>query len=154
MWGKVNAAWTSGEPGRIIPTRVGKSPAVGAVVSLAKDHPHACGEKYTILSIYMSIVGSSPRVWGKDCFLICLRASSRIIPTRVGKSAEERWRHGRDWDHPHACGEKRLYALWLWAHTGSSPRVWGKETVFGSGGDRYRIIPTRVGKSGKCRPKT
>ena len=50
-------------------------------------------------------------------------------------------------DHPHACGDKRSYAYCQHLHLGSSPRVWGQDsmTIFLQCMDR--IIPTRMGTS-------
>ena len=48
-------------------------------------------------------------------------------------------------DHPHACGDKQYPHIQLRAIVGSSPRVWGQDTVFSRHTNVIRIIPTRVG---------
>ena len=50
---------------RIIPTRVGTSLKEKSTNNLSQDHPHACGDKLEILSVLLSLIGSSPRVWGQ-----------------------------------------------------------------------------------------
>ena len=50
---------------RIIPTRVGTSDTVAVVHSVSEDHPHACGDKQTVLAGIRQRMGSSPRVWGQ-----------------------------------------------------------------------------------------
>ena len=44
------------------------------------------------------------------------------------------------------CGEKVDDARWLNDHAGTSPRVWGKDTVGQTAAIRLRNIPTCVGK--------
>ena len=50
-------------------------------------------------------------------------------------------------DHPHAYGDKLLYTLSVLVVVGSSPRVWGQETVNSKVAPVDRIIPTRMGTS-------
>ena len=50
-------------------------------------------------------------------------------------------------DHPHACGDKSSFA-YIFPHSiGSSPRVWGQESICVIFYIKNRIIPTRVGTS-------
>ena len=72
---------------------------------------------------------------------------SRIIPTRVGTRVNATVAKQYDEDHPHACGDKQTVKLHLVFTTGSSPRVWGQDFYWGTGGGFKRIIPTRVGTS-------
>ena len=51
-----------------------------------KDHPHACGDKYTDCYTVALSPGSSPCVWGQEVFLIIKELGIRIIPMRVGTS--------------------------------------------------------------------
>ena len=58
-----------------------------------------------------------------------------------------------NWDHPHACGDKRPLSTKCKPHSGSSPRVWGQAQEVKNSGKDTRIIPTRVGtrhESGFC----
>ena len=90
-------------------------------------------------------MGSSPRVWGQVSPSIKSGERIRIIPTRVGTSFSIRVNCASYWDHPHACGDKNLTSAVNSAFTGSSPRVWGQETVCVYIPRYFRIIPTRVG---------
>ena len=106
VWGQVFAA--RGEPkfSRIIPTRMGTSVPQYDFTRMAQDHPHAYGDK-AIDSIDGEVkLGSSPRVWGQDCFPPCLSAVLRIIPTRMGTSSVSDSPQHTDEDHPHAYGDK------------------------------------------------
>ena len=70
----------------------------------------------------------------------------RIIPTRVGKSLCLSPFRAFPWDHPHACGEKRILICLTAKMRGSSPRVWGKVFLQIQATLTIGIIPTRVGK--------
>ena len=131
----------------IIPTRVGTRFHLKIICILLQDHPHACGDKRARALATRGGWGSSPRVWGQvatfDSIVICMR----IIPTRVGTrgdmlSISPRWNN-----HPHACGDKRANREKCKYKLGSSPRVWGQESVKCVDDDSTRIIPTRVGTS-------
>ena len=50
----------------IIPTRVGTSLSHHSRRCKARDHPHACGDKFAITKRITILAGSSPRVWGQD----------------------------------------------------------------------------------------
>ena len=50
-------------------------------------------------------------------------------------------------DHPHAYGDKFFALYYIHPTAGSSPRVWGQETVAQIGKTQVRIIPTRMGTS-------
>jgi len=92
------------------------------------------------------VFGSSPRVWGKEGKRHLQWETSRIIPTRVGKSATRRAGSPQTSDHPHACGEKPVVFEVQDVLDGSSPRVWGKGVLAIAVVFDFRIIPTRVGK--------
>ena len=117
------------------------------IYSLLEDHPHACGDKKLSYRFQKKGVGSSPRVWGQVFFKSVKHHLTGIIPTRVGtrsgivtalKSIE---------DHPHACGDKLVLIYGISLIIGSSPRVWGQDSVIGNLYCSIRIIPTRVGTS-------
>ncbi len=57
---------------------------------------------------------------------------------------------GRDEDHPHAYGDKRLKQLTLREKRGSSPRVWGQVEAIKSKQAEAGIIPTRMGTRWRC----
>ena len=71
---------------RIIPTRVGTSLYLTPFLCSLDDHPHACGDKYSVGNKWDSLIGSSPRVWGQGTHRARPLALDRIIPTRVGTS--------------------------------------------------------------------
>ena len=126
VWGKEIAHPDKSIHVRIIPTGVGKSPAVEECNARRPDHPHGCGEKPLIYSLKRKQLGSSPRVWGKEYTVLISRLVFRIIPTGVGKSYGRRNFENAGTDHPHGCGEKCRMTLLILPWIGSSPRVWGK----------------------------
>ena len=132
---------------RIIPTRVGTSPRHSTIRHGTTDHPHACGDKASVLSTVMSSSGSSPRVWGQACARAVILPRKRIIPTRVGTSVSPLCLAYAGKDHPHACGDKYGLILITPFVSGSSPRVWGQVKLPNMFNGANRIIPTRVGTS-------
>ena len=52
-------------------------------------------------------------------------------------------------DHPHACGDKPSIPISTSVLSGSSPRVWGQVDTGNVNKGSQRIIPTRVGTSGR-----
>jgi len=109
VWGKENSGDRYLYGARIIPTRVGKRTHPSNPLVQGADHPHACGEKFSGLLLFVSLSGSSPRVWGKGIRLLMHPDCLRIIPTRVGKSFPRGLWISSSTDHPHACGEKRRW---------------------------------------------
>jgi len=85
-WGKESRYGFHPSPPRIIPTCVGKRQFSGAGLSAMTDHPHVRGEKSPRKYVRPSIIGSSPRAWGKVEVACCRDFHGRIIPTCVGKS--------------------------------------------------------------------
>ena len=106
VWGQGVVIGINARGDRIIPTRVGTS-ILGCIMTImAKDHPHACGDKFINIRSFRNILGSSPRVWGQGRFSNSSSSSSRIIPTRVGTSITFVTVFSFTKDHPHACGDK------------------------------------------------
>ena len=48
-------------------------------------------------------------------------------------------------DHPHACGDKSAFQSIFFLLWGSSPCVWGQVNRFLQKGEKFGIIPMRVG---------
>ena len=91
--------------------------------------------------------GSSPRVWGIQQLESDERQRLRFIPTRVGNTVS-RLRHFSPRSvHPHACGEYDKQAGRRLVPYGSSPRVWGIQSLCRMGEPLARFIPTRVGNT-------
>ena len=106
MWGQANLDSLSADNIGIIPTRVGTSFGNVIIFVWKRDHPHACGDKYTFKSKELERTGSSPRVWGQAACDLLHYAYAGIIPTRVGTSYRNHITDAIGQDHPHACGDK------------------------------------------------
>ena len=65
VWGQDNNTCIISAICRIIPMRVGTSPAVQIKRDNNTDHPHACGDKALHTSHCPHSLGSSPCVWGQ-----------------------------------------------------------------------------------------
>ena len=86
VWGQAGKTTDFAKFLRIIPTRVGTSVNLFFNSALARDHPHACGDKIFRQSLSVR--------------------HERIIPTRVGTSSKRLCGIALYEDHPHACGDK------------------------------------------------
>ena len=71
----------------------------------------------------------------------------RTIPTRVGRTPNERWVARRWEDHPHAGGENFSCGISLFSQGGPSPRGWGEPHTRSNPAPQPRTIPTRVGRT-------
>ena len=147
MWGQEVFCCHQHECHRIIPTRVGTRYWWWHYTTTIKDHPHACGDKFTSTVKLTEHTGSSPRVWGQVSVSAENPQFFRIIPTRVG--TRYWWWHYTTTikDHPHACGDKLSRPTPCRAMRGSSPRVWGQVRLCFPNCNGGQIIPTRVGTS-------
>ena len=66
--------------------RVGTRDSLGTKLLAARDHPHACGDKFLIQNNTHFVNISSPCVWGQVCIYSDYNTPYRIIPMRVGTS--------------------------------------------------------------------
>ena len=76
-------------------------------------------------------------------------ASTRTIPTRVGRTSARHSAAGSCPDHPHARGENQLVGDGSDQVFGPSPRAWGERGADGGLVVALRTIPTRVGRTSR-----
>ena len=67
--------------------RVGTSHDFLMSIPTGEDHPHACGDKKTTLTVTQAVPGSSPCVWGQVIGYTFRNGDIGIIPMRVGTRA-------------------------------------------------------------------
>ena len=84
-------------------------------------------------------------MWGQVFDIFSAAIATGIIRTRVGTRTADYSSDALSRDHPHACGDKLQYTAESGSDRGSSPRVWGQESLLSTGYSDFRIIPTRVG---------
>ena len=104
--GKVVAFIVAPAFDRITPACAGKSRPHVPSWRRSGDHPRVCGEKLFTTALYNCMLGSPPRVRGKDADPVVEWAVQGITPACAGKrfqrnSQFEVWK-----DHPRVCGEK------------------------------------------------
>ena len=111
-----------------------------------------CGEQAYLSILYISILGSSPRVRGAGGGREDQRPVPGIIPAHAGSSWTKVIVYKTDRDHPRACGEQPSQWNSSLRVTGSSPRMRG--AVIAKGGHLVRrgIIPAHAGSSGARGP--
>ena len=147
MRGKESALHRSQLQRRITPAHAGKSIWMIRIRYSIRDHPRACGEKFTQFKFVPDDVGSPPRMRGKVFGQIAVPAFTGITPAHAGKRG--RLFISACWygDHPRACGEKPQPSQHLPAHPGSPPRMRGKEMGSPPAAPDPRITPAHAGKS-------
>ena len=97
----------------------------------------------------IKLLGSPPRVRGKDFKRTLAAYILGITPACAGKSVVRSRRRGISWDHPRVCGEKLEDNAAHRLPTGSPPRVRGKARLERVIKRLWRITPACAGKS-KC----
>ena len=146
-WGKPNPLARRKNPGRNIPTRVGKTLYQKSVAVASAEHPHASGENMSRQMRQPTMPGTSPREWGKRRVANKINQYIWNIPTRVGKTPCMSGTCNSRTEHPHASGENLNGVGWEQYVNGTSPREWGKLLLRRSDAWTPRNIPTRVGKT-------
>ena len=132
----------------LIPARAGKTRAGASTIRRRRAHPRACGENAGNSYEEMSMMGSSPRVRGKQPQRRPTPSPPRLIPARAGKTNTTAFPLEWDRAHPRACGENRTAGKSLSNRAGSSPRVRGKLGGIPLTCYRIGLIPARAGKTG------
>ena len=147
MRGKVNGCIGYFFRIRITPAYAGKSVYRYFLPLLHKDHPRVCGEKVFVPAFVVFVSGSPPRMRGKEqCMFFC-PVTERITPAYAGKSSPYVNNFKSPWDHPRVCGEKVFIVGTFSAHSGSPPRMRGKDCSLITSTSCYRITPAYAGKS-------
>ena len=111
----------------ITPAYAGKREVLSTFDRSRRDHPRVCGEKRILLHSCSRLVGSPPRMRGKEKELVEDEEINRITPAYAGKSRFNVIFRLFYRDHPRVCGEK--CAPHKFGHTieGSPPRMRGKD---------------------------
>ena len=94
-----------GERG-ITPAYAGKRPHSLPAESPQWDHPRVCGEKLMQMLVIRRLLGSPPRMRGKEAAHVLSQLLSGITPAYAGKSKRSGALSRGQKDHPRVCGEK------------------------------------------------
>ena len=97
--------------------------------------------------VFFAVLGSPPRMRGKDIQLDNGKRASRITPAYAGKSCVCDSLRTHAWDHPRVCGEKFSGISVRSALLGSPPRMRGKVFLLYNRVPPRRITPAYAGKS-------
>ena len=106
MRGKGKWRGKRAEQSRITPAYAGKSLFLTRRGFSKWDHPRVCGEKYLRIAVFVLLMGSPPRMRGKDPGTFRTVSVSRITPAYAGKSGATTSAQTTPPDHPRVCGEK------------------------------------------------
>ena len=127
--GKENVDTYKRRHSRITPACAGKRQLALVTNVPNRDHPRVCGEKSTARGSVKYILGSPPRVRGKDRLVQPNQPLWRITPACAGKSLRAWCKNNAPFHHPRVCGEKLRLSLFFASSLGSPPRVRGKAKV-------------------------
>ena len=96
-----------------------------------------------------AMLGSPPRMRGKDGYGWHISDLKRITPAYAGKSSRVSSFLWLFWDHPRVCGEKCLQVPGFALFTGSPPRMRGKAAERRQLFQISGITPAHAGKSAR-----
>ena len=130
-----------------IPAYAGKTSALCALWTSAREHPRVCGENVTQTSGIPEFYGTSPRMRGKRPDVKPGIVQDRNIPAYAGKTAYPWAAMSPPPEHPRVCGENRCRVRqWTLVH-GTSPRMRGKPGLLCLHQALSRNIPAYAGKT-------
>ena len=135
-----------GKAERITPACAGKRDLVISESGDIEDHPRVCGEKRRVRSWRALLLGSPPRMRGKDGVSGACHSPPGITPAYAGKSVHRSGLHRTEGDHPRVCGEKIYPLLAIASPLGSPPRVRGKVCDLTIIRVHHGITPAYAGK--------
>ena len=110
----------------ITPACAGKRQTRVVAPVQVEDHPRVCGEKVAFGSPFTTLLGSPPRVRGKESQAETVPIELGITPACAGKSSTRCRGERQPEDHPRVCGEKLTFGTLDKQPEGSPPRVRGK----------------------------
>ena len=114
---------------RITPAHAGKTHRFLTAATARRDHPRACGENAGTEAGYSAMIGSPPRMRGKQAGSYYTIIEDGITPAHAGKTALHNAYCDAAKDHPRACGENRCLTYTDCPQGGSPPRMRGKPTM-------------------------
>ena len=132
---------------RNIPAYAGKTDGLRGPRQDQKEHPRVCGENpVDQVSVFLD-QGTSPRMRGKPCGLLCCLSHHRNIPAYAGKTGVLGSLGAVTGEHPRVCGENRKVFEGEDFYSGTSPRMRGKRVWLGHVRMPRRNIPAYAGKT-------
>ncbi|RYQ46227.1 hypothetical protein PG1780B_1257 [Bifidobacterium pseudolongum subsp. globosum] len=134
---------------RIIPAHAGQTGFHSRTPICRPDHPRACGANRRATRSTGCMIGSSPRMRGKQRISGEQCGRRRIIPAHAGQTVKVFPSAMIAPDHPRACGANTSSVFYSRQVIGSSPRMRGKHTIPANLEDGMRIIPAHAGQTPK-----
>ena len=147
MRGKLVCIGTEPKLEGITPAHAGKTKIVSTLGVPSQDHPRACGENPLRARQQSAPQGSPPRMRGKLTGLVRFSYVNRITPAHAGKTSARTPCRRCARDHPRACGENRVFLVYLDHIQGSPPRMRGKLAYISILFIKSRITPAHAGKT-------
>ena len=132
--------------GGITPAYAGKSRSSCRRARRCGDHPRVCGEKKAKGKAVRGLMGSPPRMRGKESKGEGRAWPHGITPAYAGKRPRPSRQAYTSRDHPRVCGEKWCTATSQRKSLGSPPRMRGKDRDHHAKRIRAGITPAYAGK--------
>ena len=108
--------------------------------------PAYAGKSITSAMLFLSCLGSPPRMRGKGCASSCTPTMTGITPAYAGKSSVRELLLIVSRDHPRVCGEKPVAMHSCTMTRGSPPRMRGKAHLSDTCSTVGGITPAYAGK--------
>ena len=131
---------------RITPAYAGKRILNRSKLTIIKDHPRLRGEKFSIRTFNLCLMGSPPLTRGKVLFGTSFPQWLGITPAYAGKRHLGSFVDLLSKDHPRLRGEKWLKLLTWKIVVGSPPLTRGKVLLLWLAGFIGGITPAYAGK--------
>ena len=131
----------------ITPAHAGNTHSCPWLLLLHRDHPRACGEYKTYMTILSCRLGSPPRMRGIHIPRTVRDSGTGITPAHAGNTSVAAFCQLRCRDHPRACGEYCLCSCALVFLLGSPPRMRGIQVVRDVLVVRQGITPAHAGNT-------
>ena len=112
-----------------------------------------CGEKLCAAVRNAELMGSPPRMRGKESNEAIMSFNDGITPAYAGKRCRSPAFRSMPWDHPRMCGEKCPPGKFFFMTVGSPPRMRGKVNHLLGRGHANGITPAYAGKRIKLRKR-
>ncbi len=129
------------------PTGVGKTQKMHSHSTMARKHPHGCGEDVVTFSGITMPPETPPRVWGRRTHTGVNGLVDGNTPTGVGKTPAQQGAAASTQKHPHGCGEDSWPSKAHCSKPETPPRVWGRPPASCRPWCASRNTPTGVGKT-------
>ena len=147
-WGRPNTGKHLQGLKRNTPTGVGKTWHGIRMIRLIRKHPHGRGEDAISALLYLTLLETPPRAWGRRHLTVSRIGTPGNTPTGVGKTPSGARPPSAGKKHPHGRGEDNAEVQRVADIVETPPRAWGRRASHPCAANDRGNTPTGVGKTG------